>query len=114
MTALNMLCPDQKIVFNLQTIPVTTTLFDPRIPPPLIVVKLVGGFVNKLNKILKDLPESYEVINDYNNVLNRGFAILKNSDGKIISTLSDAQKSPSLNLKMKDGEMSVVKLAPQR
>ena len=51
---------------------------------------------------------------DYNNVLNRGFAILKNSDGKIISTLSDAQKSPSLNLKMKDGEMSVVKLAPQR
>jgi len=39
---------------------------------------------------------------------------LKNSDGKIISTLSDAQKSPSLNLKMKDGEMSVVKLAPQR
>jgi len=69
MTALNMLCPDQKIVFNLQTIPVTTTLFDPRIPPPLIVVKLVGGFVNKLNKILKDLPESYEVINDYNNYL---------------------------------------------
>ena len=69
LTALNMLCPDQKIVFNLQTLPVTTTLYDPKIAPPLIVVKLVGGFVNRLNKILKDLPDSYEVINDYNNYL---------------------------------------------
>ena len=69
LTALNMVCPDQKIVFNLQTLPVTTTLYDPKIPPPLLIVKLVGGFVNKLNKILKDLPESYEVINDYNNYL---------------------------------------------
>jgi hypothetical protein len=69
LTALNMVCPDQKIVFNLQTLPVTTTLYDPKIPPPLIIVKLVGGFVNKLNKILKDLPDSYEVINDYNNYL---------------------------------------------
>ena len=69
MTSLNMLCPDQKIIFNLQTLPVTTTLYDPRISPPLIVVKLVGGIINRLNKILKDLPESYEVINDYNNYL---------------------------------------------
>jgi len=69
LTALNMLCPDQKIVFNLQTLPVTTTVFDPKIAPPLLVIKLVDGFVNKLNKILKDLPESYEVINDYNNYL---------------------------------------------
>jgi len=69
LTALNMLCPDQKIIFNLQTLPVTTTLFDPKIAPPLLVIKLVDGFVNKLNKILKDLPESYEVINDYNNYL---------------------------------------------
>jgi len=69
LTALNMVCPDQKIVFNLQTLPVTSTLYDPKIPPPLIIVKLVGGFVNKLNKILKDLPDSYEVINDYNNYL---------------------------------------------
>jgi len=69
LTALNMLCPDQKIVFNLQTLPVSTTLYDPKVPPPLIVVKLVGGFVNRLNKILNDLPDSYEVINDYNNYL---------------------------------------------
>ena len=45
LTALNMVCPDQKIVFNLQTLPVTTTLYDPKVAPPLIVVKLVGGFV---------------------------------------------------------------------
>jgi hypothetical protein len=69
LTALNILCPDQKIVFNLQTLPVTTTAYDPKIAPPLIVIKLVGGFVNRLNNILKDLPESYEVINDYNNYL---------------------------------------------
>ena len=49
---------------------------------------------------------------DYNNVLNRGFAMLKNSEGKIISSLSDAQKSSFLQLKMKDGEMNVVKLTP--
>jgi exodeoxyribonuclease VII large subunit len=49
---------------------------------------------------------------DYNNVLNRGFAMLKNNEGKIISSLSDAQKSSSLQLKMKDGEMNVVKLTP--
>jgi len=69
LTALNMLCPDQKIVFNLQTLPVTTTVYDPKIAPPLIVMKLVGGFVNRLNNILKNLPDSYEVINDYNNYL---------------------------------------------
>jgi len=69
LTALNMLCPDQKIVFNLQTLPVTTTVYDPPIAPPLIVMKLVGGFVNRLNNILKNLPDSYEVINDYNNYL---------------------------------------------
>lgn len=46
---------------------------------------------------------------DYNNVLNRGFAMLKNSDGKIISSLSDAKNSPLLRLRMKDGEMSVTK-----
>jgi len=69
LTALNMLCPDQKIVFNLQTLPVTTTVYDPKIAPPLLVIKLVDGFVNRLNKILKDLPDSYEVINDYNNYL---------------------------------------------
>ncbi len=69
MTALNLLCPDQKIIFNLQTLPVTTTLYDPKTSPPVIIIKLIGGIVNRLNKLLKDLPESYEVINDYNNYL---------------------------------------------
>ena len=46
---------------------------------------------------------------DYNNVLNRGFAILKNQEGKIISSLSEAQNSNLLHLKMKDGEMLVHK-----
>jgi hypothetical protein len=69
LTALNMVCPDQKIVFNLQTLPVTTNVYDPSIAPPLVIMKLVGGFINKLNNILKNLPNSYEVINDYNNYL---------------------------------------------
>ena len=85
LTSLNMLCPDQKIVFNLQTLPVTTTNYDPKRAPPLIVVKLVGGFVNRLNNILKDLPDSYEVINDYNNYLPMTAQLKKHVDDRGIN-----------------------------
>lgn len=46
---------------------------------------------------------------DYNNVLKRGYAIVKNREGKIISSLSEAKKSSSLSLNMQDGEMLVTK-----
>ncbi|MDP4708577.1 MAG: exodeoxyribonuclease VII large subunit [Rickettsiaceae bacterium] len=46
---------------------------------------------------------------DYNNVLKRGYAMLKNQGGHFISTVSDAKKSPSLYLKMQDGELLIDK-----
>lgn len=44
---------------------------------------------------------------DYNNVLKRGYAIVKNKDGQILSSLAEAKKSPTIYLKMKDGEIEI-------
>jgi exodeoxyribonuclease VII large subunit len=46
---------------------------------------------------------------DYNNVLNRGFAMVKNDDNQIISSAREVEKSTSLYIKMKDGQTHVVK-----
>ncbi len=46
---------------------------------------------------------------DYNNVLKRGYAIIKNHKNKIISSLSEAKNSTSLCLKMHDGQINVTK-----
>jgi len=46
---------------------------------------------------------------DYTNVLKRGYAMIKNQDGKFISSLSEAKKAPSLCLKMQDGELIIDK-----
>lgn len=69
MTAINDICPNQKKLFNLQMLPVTTTLYDPKKEPPLEIMKLVIQFISQLNAVIKKLPESQEIINDYNNYL---------------------------------------------
>jgi exodeoxyribonuclease VII large subunit len=46
---------------------------------------------------------------DYNNVLKRGYAMIKNQNGYFISTISAAKQSPSLCLKMQDGELLIDK-----
>jgi len=46
---------------------------------------------------------------DYNNVLKRGYAMIKNKDGHFISTILDAKNSPSLYLKMQDGVLLIDK-----
>jgi exodeoxyribonuclease VII large subunit len=46
---------------------------------------------------------------DYNNVLKRGYAMVSGQDGKLISRVSEAEKSRYLRLKMQDGEMVVSK-----
>jgi len=46
---------------------------------------------------------------DYNNVLKRGFAMIKDSKGKYISKIVEAQQSPMLHIKMQDGEIEVAK-----
>lgn len=69
MTAINVLCPDLKIIFNLQTLPVTTTLYDTNKRLPKIVIDLITDFITKLNDTLIKLPETSDIINDYNNYL---------------------------------------------
>ena len=69
MTALNLICPNQKQLFNIQSLPVVTTLYDPNKEPPLEVFKLVIQFIKQLNIEIKNLPDSQEIINDYNNYL---------------------------------------------
>ncbi|PCJ29342.1 MAG: exodeoxyribonuclease VII large subunit [Rickettsiales bacterium] len=44
---------------------------------------------------------------DYNNVLKRGYAMIKNKDGTIISSINEVKKSDNLKLKMQDGEIAV-------
>jgi hypothetical protein len=69
MTAIYDLCPNQKTLFNLQTLPVTTTTFNPEKEYPLEVYKIIIEFINQLNDSINKLPESNEIINDYNNYL---------------------------------------------
>jgi hypothetical protein len=72
LTAFNYICPDQKAFFNLQTLPVTTTIYNPKATnpyPPFEFIKLVTQFLNSLNKQIKELPENAEIINNYNNYL---------------------------------------------
>lgn len=46
---------------------------------------------------------------DYNNVLKRGFAMIRDSEGKYISKLAEVKQSHILNIKMQDGEIAVAK-----
>ncbi len=72
LTAFNYICPDQKSFFNLQSLPVTTTVYNPKSTdpyPPFEFIKLTTQFINKLNNQIKQLPENAEIINNYNNYL---------------------------------------------
>ncbi len=48
MTAFNIICPDQKSFFNLQVLPVTSTMYDlgSKTPPPFEFIKLTTQFIN--------------------------------------------------------------------
>ncbi|GAB4163516.1 MAG: exodeoxyribonuclease VII large subunit [Rickettsiaceae bacterium] len=46
---------------------------------------------------------------DYNNVLKRGFAMVKTSNDNIISSITELEKSQHLKLKMRDGEIHITK-----
>jgi len=69
MTAFNNVAPDQKTIFNIQMLPVTTTIFNPDKIPPFDCVKLVDLFIENLNKEIMKLPQSAEILNDFNNYL---------------------------------------------
>lgn len=44
---------------------------------------------------------------DYNNVLKRGYAMIKGEDGKFVSSKAEAEKSSKLRIKLHDGELGV-------
>jgi len=86
LTALNYLCPDQKNIFNLQSLPVITTKYQLQNPDtPFVFIKLISQFLNKLNKEIKSLPESYEIINNFNNYMPLTSQLKKYTENKGIN-----------------------------
>lgn len=81
LTAFNYVCPDQKILFNLQALPVTITRY-PNGETPIEFVKLISQFLNRVNDEIKKLPDSYEVVNNYNNYMPLTSQLKKNTEGK--------------------------------
>jgi exonuclease VII large subunit len=65
------------------------------------------------NKLLA-LQENFLKLNsqlldslDYRKTLNRGFCIVKNGEGKIISSKSEAAKSGEINITFSDGVLTL-------
>ena len=44
---------------------------------------------------------------DYKNILNRGYAVIKSPDDKIISSLKDAEEHQSMRVIFSDGKLDV-------
>ena len=85
LTTFNYICPDQKIIFNLQTLPVVSTNYQLNKNTPFIFIKLVTQFINKVNKEIKNLPESYEIVNNFNNYMPLTAQLKKYTENKGIN-----------------------------
>lgn len=85
LTVFNNISPDQKILFNLQSLPVTTTKYQLNRDTPFIFIKLVTQFVNQVNKEIKKLPESYEIVNNFNNYMPLTSQLKKYTENKGIN-----------------------------
>ena len=85
LTAFNYICPDQKILFNLQTLPVVTTNYQLNRDAPFVFIKLVTQFINKVNKEIKSMPESYEIVNNFNNYMPLTSQLKKYTENKGIN-----------------------------
>jgi len=85
LTAFNYICPDQKIIFNLQSLPVVTTQYQLNRNTPFIFIKLVTQFINRINKEIKSLPESYEIVNNFNNYMPLTSQLKKYTEDKGIN-----------------------------
>lgn len=85
LTVFNNICPDQKILFNLQSLPVTTTKYQLNRDTPFVFIKLVTQFINQVNKEIKKLPESYEIVNNFNNYMPLTSQLKKYTENKGIN-----------------------------
>ena len=84
LTAFNYICPDQKILFNLQALPVTMTRFT-NFNIPAEFIKLISQFINRANEEIKKLPDSYEIVNNYNNYMPLTSQLKKYTENKGIN-----------------------------
>lgn len=85
LTVFNNICPDQKNLFNLQSLPVITTKYQLNRDTPFIFIKLVTQFINQVNKEISKLPESYEIVNNYNNYMPLTSQLKKYTENKGIN-----------------------------
>lgn len=70
---------------------------------------LMGKKHNLLNRFMHQLYLNSSLLAslDYNNVLKRGYAMLKDPKGQYISSVRDVQQNTSLTIKLHDGEVVV-------
>lgn len=85
LTVFNNICPDQKILFNLQSLPVVTTNYQLKRDTPFIFIKLTTQFINQVNQEISKLPESYEIVNNYNNYMPLTSQLKKYTENKGIN-----------------------------
>lgn len=85
LTVFNNISPDQKVLFNLQTLPVVTTRFQLNRDLPFVFIKLVTQFINQVNNEIKKLPESTNIINNYNNYMPLPSQLKKHTENKGIN-----------------------------
>ena len=85
LTVFNYICPDQKIIFNLQTLPVVSTHYELNRDTPFVFIKLVTQFINKVNKQVSEMPESYEIVNNFNNYMPLTSQLKKYTENKGIN-----------------------------
>ena len=85
LTVFNNICPDQKIFFNLQSLPVVTTKYQLNRETPFVFIKIVTQFINQVNKEIKKLPESYEIVNNFNNYMPLTSQLKKYTENKGIN-----------------------------
>ena len=85
LTVFNSICPDQKILFNLQSLPVTTTKYQLNKNTPFIFIKLVSQFITRVNKEIKQMPDSYEIVNNFNNYMPLTSQLKKYTENKGIN-----------------------------
>lgn len=84
LTVFNNICPDQKMLFNLQALPVTATRFTTE-ETPFQFVKLISQFINRSNEEINKLPDSYEIVNNYNNYMPLTSQLKKYTENKGIN-----------------------------
>jgi exodeoxyribonuclease VII large subunit len=68
----------------------------------------LSNFGYKINQLLNDVVHMQSTIENLNpeSIIKKGYSIIKNGNGKIITSIKDAQVNDKLTLKVKDGSIN--------